>query len=819
MKSPISRSKCNYLYVALLMALSISACQKEISKKAPETVELESPDPANSNFTIVSDNITETGSGYKFDGKLGTESGNGTAYAIGDGHFEVVTAADGSVASIKGDGMVEFPKVGLFAEILKTFAWKFIKAHIEYEKGSYYVQQYKTDIPLDPDRRYLHYKVFDETKDGDFELRHIANQVLYSFNDLYIDPLDPAVLFKVQLKKPSSPQVPSPANIASGFWANVKSKLAAFGGPVISYVSGPKLMVGISNNANFKSQSYAFKVSDPDAFKEKFGFNSFESLPSHYFFRISGIPIPSTGILRIAGEATIHSPVKSLVPPVTPTNEMRENLSAVLDWINNEEQNGYMATYTGSIDPGGKGIGAILGLLPNVNKLLGKEIFSDDLDIDLVGGTLQYQVPGINQIGSGQVPSFLRFGLEIKKPLIANIFGDNIKKYLISLPSPSNYFYFSLGPTTDEMNFYTEATAKMVVPAFGDLELGRAIFYIDKNGVSLNSSRNINIGPLHLETSLKGNISPEGFNLKALINNNITLPGDIQLTAKRLDLEIDSKEGISLQGDATLPLGLGEASVSGKLTDKGLTLSGSLHAGTQLDLGNGLQLPTANMKFTYSSDPAIGFQVEGDLQVPFVGSVSVKGKFSKNDFLLTGKANTAQIVLGSATLPYANGAISISKSNGIVFNGLFDLGAFGKTNLQGAISSTNISLNGSFTANVRIAGHDFNFSNGKVTADKSGVKINGNIDLYFYKFSVSGNFYSASNFNLQGQYSYDGTFVKTTISATVTPSKITLTGSGKVYGALGNELYSGSLLFEPDWNARTVRACYTLLGSSYCLTL
>lgn len=803
----------------LAIVLFFFACQKDLSKPAPTMVELEDPTPGNSTFIIVSDHVTETADGMQFKGSLSTKTDEGQEFLVAEGEFKVVTGADGAVKSFSGTGMPQFPRVGLFAEMLKTFTWKFIKAHVEYEKGSYYVNKYSTDVPLDPERRYIHFKVFDETKDGEFELRNIANKILYKFNDLYIDPLDPAVLFKVQLTKPNVSQATAPGNIVTGFWSKVKNMLTTIGGPAINYISGPQLIIGVSNQAKFNSQPYPFKVTDAESFKSKFGFNTFEAMPSHYFFKVSGIPIPSTGVLRFKGDAYVHSPFKTLIPEVTPRETIEDNYNAVLDWINNEENNGYSVTMNGAIDPGAKGIGAILSALPYANSVLGQEVFSKDLDIDLVGATLQFQVPGINQVASGQVPSFLRFGIEIKTPILADIFGESIKKYLVSFPGTSNFLYFSLGPTAEEMSFYTESGAKMVVPYFGELNLGHSQFSISKEGIELQSSRHLDLGPIHIESDLKGKLSPEGFSLTGKIDRNITLPGDVELAAKRFDITVDSKKGIALDGEVVLPFGLGEAAVSGSITTNEVALSGNLRAGTVIDLGNGLQLPTANMKFTFSSNANKGLELEGDVNIPYVGMVSVKGKVNKNDFLLEGKASTAQITFGTVALPYANSAISISKTNGIRFSALFNLGPFGSRSLEGMITATQIKLNGHFNASIPIGGHSFSFANAAVTADNSGVKISGLIDLYAYKVQVSGSFHGANNFSLTGQTTYNVALVKATIKATVSSAGVSMTATGQIFGPLGNELFSGTLKVVPNWAAKTISVCYTALGQELCLTL
>lgn len=812
-----------YIRTGVLLAIPIFfySCQKSIEKPEPQTVELGGGSGATSSFIIVSDHITTTDKGVAFNGALSTKTSEGETFLLGEGEFDLVTDPGGAVVSIVGAGLAQFPKVGLFAEILKTFAWKFIKAHIEYETGAYFIEKYNTQIPLNPERRYLHYKVFDDTKDGDFELRNIANQVFYSFNDMYIDPLDPAIFMKVRVKMPGTPKTPADGNIVAGFWQKTQASLVSFGGSAVSYAGGMEIIIGMSNQALFNSKSYAFKVANLDAFRERYGFDSFESVPSHLFTRVSGVPIPHTGILRIWGESYMHYPLKTLVPEIDPTISVKDNYSAALNWLNNEEEEAFTLTASGGIDMGGKGIGAIVAQLPNVNEKLGKEVFGEDFDVDLVPGTFQYQIPGLSKQHPGfRFPSFMRFGLELKKPVLADLFGESIKQHIYFYGGASRYFFFSLGPTTDEISFYTEVHSGLEMSEFGHIDLANTYFYVGKKGIELGSEKNIQLGPLEIESGLEGRLGPDGFFLQGTIDKTFTLPGNAGVNARRLKVTVDSKVGIvEMEGSVELPLGIGEAAFSGRVTREGITMEGNLDVGTNLNLGDGLQLPSTNMRFSYSSLNNKGLELEFDTDVPFVGSVRVKGSFKDGEVLLEGQPQTRQITFGNATLPHTDGKIIISTANGIRFSGLFDLAPFGNRILEGPITRSDIQLSGSFAGTVPIGGHDFTFAGGAITANNSGVRISGLIDLYRFKVQVAGDYIAPDNFTLKGTHNYDGQFLKTGILVTVTPSSVSLTGTGQVYGVLGNELYSGALRFVPNWANKTIRTCYTLLGSEHCVSL
>lgn len=382
-----------------LFIIYCSSCKKtDDLAEPPQTKELKSSATQKADFIIKSNNITQTQTGYKFNGELLTKSSTGEAFALGD--FEIDTASNGSVNAIRGIGIAEFPNAGVFGEMLKTFAWKKIKAHIEYETGQYYLDNYHTELPLNPDTWYLHFKPFDDSQGNLFELKQKLNSLVYHFADFYLDPLDPSVLMKADISVPD--------NI-------VPSDLPGYAGTFLKHVvqglndNNPlsfKAMLGISNQGLFNSKAYEFPVKNKEFFKSKYGMNSFESSPSNYFVKMDepGIPVPYTeGLLNIVGEEYLHQ-------PAIMTKLGNFSQSSLLDYLNNSYEGGYMLDFNGKLRFGGNEyFSAILNGMGTLNDVVGKDVFNTDIDLDLAQASLQIQFPGTVE-DAGNVPSYFRFG-------------------------------------------------------------------------------------------------------------------------------------------------------------------------------------------------------------------------------------------------------------------------------------------------------------------------------------------------------------------------------------------------------------------------
>lgn len=816
--------------IAMLCVLS---CQKNYLKPEPKTVVLEDATSGQGVFIIKSDNITETEHGLHFYGTLSTKTDKGEEFEVGEGEFDVVTGPGGAVNSITGVGIPEFPNVGLFAEMLKTYSWAAVKSFIDYEEGQYYIDRYNTDVPLDPQRKYLHFKVFDQNMGGKFELGLKLDRIRYNFLDCYIDPLDPSIYMKAEIAFPSAPfSGDEPSNDEAWiYWQTVEQTLnETFIDDLLPQVIGKgadkligiQAIVGISNQAKLLTKSYEMKPFDRDYFLSKYRYLGFPALPSHFFLRLAEVPIPYTrGLLQGTGDFYIHLPRKSLFPLPGEVNVDNNSYDEILDFFNDKKDYGYMKSFTGSIDPlANPVVDGIFSSLPQINRIFGKEVFNEDVDLDLAGATYQSQMPGPKflLLGSEPAPDFEFFGGQLKTPKLVDFFGPGIRKYLTQTNTPgiSAIFCLTVGPGKNDFSIYTEGGVQITIPYFGEQDFGMCTYYVDSTGIELSRSMLIELGPIRMDQGLKGKIGPEGFSLSGKIDHSINV-ANIELKPVQITLNVNNTQGAVFSGEVNLPLGLGNAQINGKLTREEISLSGSLKAGTEIDLGNGFKLPTAEMKFTASDSK--GFLLEGEVQVPDVGWVTVKGKINSDDFLLEGSVAAGGITFGTTLLNHINAGITISKKNGVYFSGHFDLAPFGMRELTGPINATQISLTGNFNATVPIGGHSFSFGNATVTANNSGVNMAGIIDLYFSKVKVAGDYHGSDDFTLKGQHSYSTAVLKASMNVTVTPIRVIITSTGKVYGVLGNELYSGALSIVPDWTNKAVSACYTIAGKDFCIKL
>ena len=793
-----------------LLILYCSSCRKadpDLSDPSySQTVDLNTQTNRKANFKIKSNKITKTEKGYKFTGELLTQSNKGEMFALGMGDFELDTATDGSVKAIKGAAIAEFPDAGVFGEMLKTFVWKKVKAHIEYQPGQYYLDTYHTELPLDPDEWYLHFKPFDETTGELFELKQKLNSLVYHFADFYIDPLDPSILMKADISMPDDLLSSNTPGFAGTFMSHVSQGLND--NNPISF----KAMMGISNQGLFHSKAYDFQMINKDFFKSKYGMTGFESASSNYFVKMDepGIPVPYTdGMMNIVGEQYLHQPAI-----LTKIGDFSQ--PSLLDYLNNTYQGGYMMNFNGKLRFGGNEyFSAILNGLGAINDVVGKDIFNTDLDLDLAQATLQIQVPGTVG-GIGEVPSYFRFGGMTKVPLATDIFGEEIKKYIFAFPPPATqqFFYVSAGPSTDDCSIYLEGGARVHVPSFGDLDLGNAYFYVSLKGIEMGATSDIDAGPFHIDGDIKGNLSTKGFSLNMESNSGFTL-NNIKFVNSHLNIKASSDSGLTFNGDVTLPYGLGNANIKGKFTNRKVSFAGELRAGTPLQLPNGLRLPTAGMKFSF--DESNGFTLEGKVNVPHIGKVSVKGELSNGDFLLEGKLSSGNISFNNVRLPYASGTLTVSSKNGVNLTANVNVKPFGYFVMKGSIiSSSEYYLKGSGDISLPVGGYNYNIASCNISAgsykDFAGVSIDGKIDLYFTKMQVKGTYKGINNFSLYGSSSLEKDDLKLTVDATVTTSNIAMTATGTYKDAgVGIEII-------PDWGNKSVKACFNFI-SHICIKL
>ena len=780
--------------------------QKDETQLKEELVKLElKGDEGVAELITDAESVEETEDGYKVEGSIGAELAGGSSFNIAEGSFEFVVDVNGNIIEISGKGTVDFPNVGIFKKIRENFNWETVKSHIEYKNGKYFKDTYNTDIPLNDNRYYFHFQVFDQNDEEGYSLKHLGNAVVYNFTDFYLDINDPAVFFKMQLWKPGSGAKSEATSIAKKLF----EKAVAVGKATKDYASAPGVIFGISNQATIKTRSYEF--SKPEVFEELFGYSGFEELSAHGFVKLKNVPIPETVILRFTGDMYVHGPLEKGGP--APADIIEKRKDAYVDWFNESELGPVSRTVNGSIDFGGKGIGAVFGILNGIDDALGYDVLNNDFNFDLVGAAYQEQNSGLDFEAS----SFLRFGGELRKPILADVFGEKISKFIPTQPAPTGFLYFNIEDDLDEWSLFIESSTDIIVPLIGKREMNNSHFLLSKDGIFMEGNMSLpSYGDVFtFDQKFKGSLRPDGFDVESGYDYDITLPNGITLGSRSLLVKVSSDitKGLHLEGSISLPLGITEASVLAMAKEDKVLFEGEISQG--LDLGYGFDLPSRSMTYSTSTDPAEGISFTGELDIPHIGFVEVTGTYNNSEFEFTGKVNTT-IDFNGVKIPIVDGEL-VANSSGITIEGLFTLPYGLKTaQMSGSITKEEIKFSGSMASGIMVAGTTFTFSNSYINASsKTGVTMGGRINLKRFSTNVDGVINPGGTFKMTGSYNYSTNIIKTAINVTVTQASVSLKGTGTIYGVLGNPLYSGSVLFQPNWAAGTIKACI----SGYCVNL
>ena len=659
--------------------------------------------------------VVETDAGYKLEGSLSAHLEGAGTFEIAAGNFEFTVDGNGKIIKISGEGLVDFPNVGVFSKIRETFSWQKIKSHIEYELGSFYKNTYQTDIPLTDDRYYFHFKVFDESAEEGFSLKHLGNLVVYNFADFYLDANDPAVFFKMQVWKPGAGSGSEAGSVAKQLFAKLKSLASE----VKDYASAPGVVIGISNQATIVSSSYEF--SKPEVFQELFGYSGFDEMRAHGYLKLKNVPIPETVVLRFTGDMYVQGPIDKIAP--SPDALIAERENAFVDWFNETEIGPISRTVNGSVDFGGKGIEFVLGLLPNINTILNYDVFNNDFNLDLVGATYQDQAPGI----AGGTPSFLRFGGEFRKPILADLLGADISKFIPSQPAPTGFLYLNIEDQLENWSLFIESTADLIVPVIGKTQFSDSYFLLNKDGVRVEGNLTLpSYGIFNFDQKFKGMIGPKGYAFESDYTKSIDLPNGITLAANNLKGKVSNTDGLYVEGSIKLPLGITDAHVLGTISGEKVFFEGDFSQG--LELGN-FNLPSRDMIFRTSSDPEEGISYSGSLNIPHIGYNAVTGTYNKSEFSFLGEINRT-IDFKGVQIPISAGTIALN-ANGIHMDGKFTL-PFGLKSAQvsGDITKEEIKLSGTLGTGITVGGFNFPISKSYINASNlTGIKLGGFINL------------------------------------------------------------------------------------------
>lgn len=840
MKALIQFLKTRYSIAKIVLLISFvlcNSCSIEEAELPVKEVVIENTTEDATKFTIVSNDITVTDTGYEFDGILRAESEDGEEFDIVDGDIIIETDDAGNILRFSGRGKPIFPNIGNFAAILRDFDWKEkVWAHIEYKTGSEFKTENNTDLPLLDDVKYFHFQVLDEENDNTtFELKSKVNDQIYNFIDFYLDPDDPSFFFKLKLINPAAIIKKFGSNgITKRFFKKIKEKAESsnilnMAAPI--GLTTPALNIGFSNNGKILSTSHEFRSNG--YFQDIFGVSGFDERPSHFYKGFINVPIPLTKILRYTGESFVHIPEGRLIPG---TNR----IMPPYDWGKHLGDTGTESldlTFTGSIDFGGKGIGAILGVLPTANTIFKTDIFNSDINMDIYTCT--------EQVAIGDDKTSLNFGVEGGIP-IADILHPSITQWMVDRSlGGTNFFYLSVDDNIENWIMHYEFESNMPMAVLGALNTS-GYLSASKEGLLIGGqiTSSMLYGIMEVTNAFTGSLSTSGFEITTLVDKKIALDWfGIDFTDTELTTTIsnDDVEGASViaEGTVNLPFGIANAETRVELShENGFEAEGTLKSnitlpnGTEVDIlgGSGLTFKAWHKETGNVTDK--GFTFSGEIIAPGgIGEVDVVGSIINGELNLAGSFES-NVNFNSVNLYTSSGSIVISSANGGSFKifGDFTLPSeMGSAYLSGEVTNTGFSLEGeiqSITPQLD-GGHAFKFVdangnnevNAKISASSStGVKVFGRINLYAFDVYVTGKINPNKTFSLNGYFNYNKDCkLKSNIFVQVRQNRVKLSGGGTVYRPrlIGSceEKTNIEITFSPSWNTKKIGVC---IGLDFC---
>ena len=748
-----------------------------------------------------------------------------------EGDLSIILDDSGNITDISGIGYPNFPDTGNFRSINRGFNWSRVKSRIENKKGAYYKETYNTDLPLNDDTRYLHFRVFDPEKGDRYELKSFLNETVYSYFDFYVDPKDPAVFFKLSIVNPT--KIVN-NKLGKALINKILKKASAETLETLSKVEDMTYSFGFSNQGNFYSRSYEF--SNREDFQEVYGITGIESKPAHIYQRFENIPIPRAIVFRYSGEGFTH-----FGPEVLKSDE--DNWS---DFLNSLDADIVDYTYTGSIDFGRKGIALILGALPGLNPFLGRprleddisleeisltdpaldyitydfrddDIFSEDFNIDAASATAQVSIGLLENISVRQ--DKWSIGAEYRVSFMNQIFAED-KRFVDFFDESEfalGFLFITLGPEEEDWSIFMQQIYTIRTGLIKGIKTNGYIFIRSEEGeivnMTLKGSVKEKLGPLYVGLEIIGQYEDIiGWSFSTLLNENITLRNGVVLYEVQLETAISLNEGITFEGFVDYPFGIVSANTKGQLVDNGGELFVSLESqfSGYIILPGGTQIGTdgSGFKIRTSDNPDEDLIVEGYITLSGHDEpIYVEGSLGNNlnlNGLFQGNVNFNGVQLFTN-----NGQVTISDTDGVLISGDFELpDGLGMAKLEGSYTNDGFELEGSMGSSIVIDGHQFAFANSYVKASSLiGVQISGNLDLYAFKINVTGSVNPDKSFLLKGTRNLNTNKLEAETNVRVTQNGISFGPNTGCIKLPLNQEACGSLEFNPNWNRQEISVC------------
>ena len=686
------------VFILILIGLLFSQCADD----EPEPMITPPPDPNNpdtavpigggvNNLYAVGDTVSLTDNGYILKGALFGESDD-TRYEIASGEIEITLNDKGEITFFEGTGNFEFPDYCFFKSLLPKVVDFVPEGIFTYKTGKEYKESGDKfkDLPLEDDTYYVYY-TFTNLLENTFQEYEFENSNI-GVSNYFLDMSAPSIL------------------IVGGYF-----EAATPAGPI---KLGDRLAIGISCKNTFPFTPRTYDDDSLNAVIDEAG--GFKELSGYFYlegeFSIPGLKeyIP----LGVNGQMVLENTVLES----DPLSFFRDGFSASFNMGTTGE---LVLTHD------------ILDILP--------------LDWEVTYGSTTFQM--FQKATVGQLPeSTFRFAGQFDgDEHFEAILGPEIAKHILSSGSSGSVFY-NFGSEVPDWEIYFTGSYDMNVPGLGKQNLRNAAFRANKDFVQLSSGIGLPFGLSEVKASGKfqrnGDFLLTG-KMNALNDNfpkiqGVDIGGDVLVSF--------SNTGVDLKGTMNLPFGIGDGDVTGAITKQGLNLNGMVNS--QLDLGNGLEFPIANVKFSTlinGKSPGI-INLSGGVKLnPTISDdfIAFQGTIQSFGLILRGHFDT-NLTFNNVTVPAIDMSFTISNT-GVQFRGGLDVPfGLGMVDVTGSTLRQKdnsgfpaIQLGGNFKSNptLDIKGINLPTSNLSLTASTlAGVKLNGDLRLPLGLGDVMTNF-------------------------------------------------------------------------------
>lgn len=716
---------------------------------------------------VNADRIIETDDGYHIKGTLFSQTMSGII-PITSGDFSIATnesiasikkgfKADFSSFSFNGYGTANFPDLGIMEG---TEIEDIPGSDVYYNTGKIFKEESNiTLLPLKDERYYFRYKIDNPKKGKEFTIKNSS----FKLREFYLDAYDPATLFVGDIYSKNLKGVKRLVAEQVGIGLSVHElwefKPHEYSERLEEAVEGTgfeNINGGIYISGIVPLKKYPVKVlgeavintsfsnlGTMDFFTRGFDDASFQMAANGTLFFNNKLVTFLTSVDTIElGKATMQVEFGDNGNSIRMAGEYTKDYlkdvigSERLKNISLNEKHGMMyLRCTEDLDD------FIIYLEEDVSfsvpglgsKELAKSVFKVTKDQVEISGimSLPYGIGDVEVLGQintdgsfllkGTANSSIDIGggMSYAAELEVEISNNGVAlKGTLDMP-------YDIGNINVEGRINLDGTILLKGSFSSSVNLGNGLSYavvldieISNSGIALSGSINLPYDIGNVEVA--GGITADEIYLSGTVDAEIGFP-DINISSS-LKVEISSNTGVLLEGNASLPVGIGDVSVLGEITSSGLLLSGEISSGINIHVGSIDIKSNAAMSLTMSTNTGVTFT--GEVSLPMnIGYANISASITSGGISFTGNMGSSINIAGYPAFN-ADMSVTASTSMGISLYGQMKIpGGFGWVTLGGKVTSSSFTLTGS----LNDIGVDFGF--GSINIDFDFVVSNNGIDV------------------------------------------------------------------------------------------